>query len=83
MSSIFGGGSNNSSAMQNALLQMQVQQQMAEQAAALRNTQGQQLALLSRSQAQNDNESASLSKPGLGRALLTYSPRDRQQLLGG
>lgn len=83
MSSIFGGGNNNSAAMQNALLQMQVQQQMAQQAQAIQNSQGQQLALLSKSQAKADNESAVLNKPGLGRALLSYNPRDRTQTLGG
>jgi hypothetical protein len=82
MSSIFGGGggnNNQAALMQNALLIQQMQQQQA----ALQNSQGQQLALLSKSQAKADDETASMNKPGLGRALLSYNPRDRSQTLGG
>lgn len=79
MSSIFGGGGGSNSAT-NVLLM----QQMAEQQAALQNAQGRQLALLSKQQAANDNETASLNKPGLGRALLSYNQRrDQAQTLGG
>ncbi len=74
---LFGGGG--SSAMASAMLMMQ----MAQQQSAIQNAQGQQLALTSKDQAKMDNETASLSKPGLGRALLSYSPQKTFQTLGG
>lgn len=79
MSSIFGGrGGSQNSAMQNALLMMQIQQQQQ----AAQNAQGQQLALLTKAQARADTETASMSKPGLGRALLSYNKRETQALGG-
>lgn len=75
MSGLFGGGGSDNSALM---------WQIAQQQAQLKSEQGTQLALLSKNQAANDNETASLSKPGLGRALLSYSGRDqRAQTLGG
>jgi len=74
--SLFGGGGGGSN---NALLMLQ----MAQQQAAIQNAQGQQLALASKQQASADNETASMSKPGLGRALLAYSNKTNAQTLGG
>jgi hypothetical protein len=65
-----GGGGGNTQAL---LLAQALQQQQLQQANT--NAEGQQLALLSKQQAQADNTTASLSKFGLGRAMLTSSKR--------
>jgi hypothetical protein len=77
---IFGGGGSGSG-QQSQLFDMLRQQQ---EQAALRDAQGRQLALLSKDQAESDNEIAALRKPGLGRALLAYrKDRDGAATLGG
>ena len=50
-----------------------LKQQIAQQQAQQTSDQGMQLASLSKAQASSDNETAGLSKPGLGRALLSYN----------
>jgi hypothetical protein len=76
--SIFGGGkSNNQSSMFDYL-------RLANEQAAARNAQGQQLRALSQEQADADVEIASMRRPGLGRALLTYrKPREERALGAG
>lgn len=49
-----------------------LQGQIAQQQSNATSQQGQQLALLSKQQAQSDMEAAQVSKPGLGRAMLQY-----------
>ncbi len=77
---VFGGGGGGGS---NALSQVLLQQQMQQQQAQATNLQGQQLALLSKTAAQSNAETASLQKPGLGQALLTYRKSTSGTLGGG
>lgn len=46
--------------------------QIAQQQALQQSDQGTQLASLSKQQAATDNEAATLNKPGLGRAMLSF-----------
>jgi len=75
-SGMFGGGSGGG---QQALLQAVM---MAQQQQALRDSQGQQMALLAKKQGESDMETASMNQRGLGRALLGYQGA-RARTLGG
>ncbi|MBV1706302.1 MAG: hypothetical protein KGQ37_03755 [Hyphomicrobiales bacterium] len=46
--------------------------QIAQQQSQATSQQGQQLRLLSQQQALNDNSTAQVNRPGLGRAMLAY-----------
>ena len=75
MSGIFGKGGGDNSALMMALAMEAAQQQQ---------TQGQQLKQISKTQAQADDEAAGLARPGLGRAMLSFSRKEQgAQTLGG
>lgn len=61
---LFGGGDSGAKAA------------IAAQQAQIKSDTGQQLRTVSQQQAATDNETASLSKPGLGRAMLTFQNRN-------
>jgi hypothetical protein len=78
--SIFGGGGKSNNQQQS----MYDYLRLANEQAAARNAQGQQLRALSQEQGDADAEIASMRKPGLGRALLSYrKPRDERALGAG
>jgi hypothetical protein len=80
MSGVFSGGGNKSNSQQ----QMFDALRLANEQAAARNAQGQQLRALSQEQGDADAEIASMRRPGLGRALLSYrKPRDERALGAG
>lgn len=76
MSGIFRGGGGGGN---NKMLQYM---QIAQEQQSMRNMQGQQMASIAKEQASADMETASMRRPGLGRAMLTYSQR-RRETLGG
>lgn len=66
-----------------ALTQAQSSAQAAQaQEAQAQSDQGQQLALLAKQQATTDNSAASLSAPGIGRAVMGYQRRTSGTLGG-
>jgi hypothetical protein len=71
-----GGGGGNMSALMQAI-------QMHRAAQIARDAQGRALALVSKQQGEADAETASLRRPGLGRALLAYRKENPAPTLGG